>query len=243
MNTQEDRINRLNQKLKKIDVVDRGGRLGKLAGIENRVVALEAKFEQWKGQHEGDTKQLKQQFSKLAAEVDEHNANWLSNLNIEKLIDAVSLMAQKVELISDGHRQNDQRILRVIEERSRGIKNEIAKERKSRAEAVEDLCIIIKESFPKLEEQIAEEALRRTEADELIHKKLSQEVSEMELELSKEKATKEENEKAIFDVIKDTVEKVKRELETEKRDRENSEQSLMRLLEDSMGKLNSIVHS
>lgn len=243
MNTQEDRMSRLNQKLKKIEVSDRSGRLSKLAGIETRVTNLEARFEQWKNEHETDSRQLKQTYAKLTADVDEHTLAWQTSLNIERLVDAVTLMAQRVEMVADAHRQSDQRCLRQVEERCRTVKTEIAKEKKIRVEAVEDLCVIIKESFPKLEEQVADEAIRRTEADEIIQKKLNQEVSDMELELSKEKATKEENEKAIFDVIKDTVEKVKRELENEKRERENSEQSLMRLLEDSMGKLNSIVHS
>lgn len=243
MDSHEGRINRLNQKLRKIEVSDRGGRLNKLASIDARVVRLESAFEQMRGQHDSEMKVLKQQAGKLTAEVDDGNDYWTSNLNIEKLIDAVSLMIQKVEVIADTNRQIDQRHLRQLEERCRGVKSDLSKEKKLRIESIDDLCGLIKESLPKLEEMITDEAQRRSEADELTHKKLSQEVNDLELELSKEKATKEENEKSIFDIIKDTVEKIKRELETERRERENSEQSMMKLLEDSMGKLNSIVHS
>jgi hypothetical protein len=243
LNTQEDRINRLNQKLKKIDINDREGRLTKLTAIDQKVTALEAKFEQMRQQQESESKVVRHQASRLAQDVEESDEHWQANYNVEKLVEAVTLLAQKVEMLAENNRQGDQRLVRVIEEKARTLKGEFGKERKLRSEQLEDLCSLIKDTLPRLEDLVTEEAQRRLEADETILKKLNQETADLDLELSKEKACKEENEKAIFDIIKDTVEKVKRELETEKKDRENSEQSLMRLLEDSMSKLNSIVHA
>lgn len=243
MDSHEGRISRLNQKLRKIEISDRSGRLTKLSSIQSRVSSIEARFAQMQSQQDADMKAMKQQTSKLIVDVDESNDHWHANLNVEKLIDAVSMMIQKVEMIAENNRLTDQRHARLLDDRCRCAKSDLAKEKKLRVESLDDLCVIIKESFPRLEEQIAEEAQRRSESDEVAHKKLSQEVNDMELELSKERATKEENEKAIFDIIKDTVEKIKRELDTERRERESSEQSLMKLLEDSMNKLNNIVHS
>ena len=243
MNNTEDRISRLNQKLKKIEVVDRGGRLSKLATLESRICTLEHKFEQIRASQEGESKSMKQQANKIIGDVEESNEFFASNYNVGKLVDVVSIISQRVEEIADSNRQSDQKLMKALDDKTKTIRNELAKERKSRNDAVDELCLIIKDSFPKLQEMVSEESSRRSESDESILKKLNQEVSDLDLDLSKERASKEENEKTIFEVIKDTVERVKKELETEKRDRENSEQSLSRLLEESMSKLNSIVQT
>lgn len=240
MSNHEDRMLRLTQKLKNIEISDRGGRMHRLLTIEGKISQLENKFDQLKGENESDMKILRQQATKLIKEAEDSNELFSSQYNVERIIDAVATISHRVDTIVENNRQSDARVVRTVDERSRALKAEIAKERRVRIETVEDLCVAIKESFPKLEHAVKEESNKRTEADELILKKINQEVAEIDIELGKEKGVKEENEKAIFDIIKDTVEKVKRELENEKKDREQSEQGLMRLLEESMQKLNSM---
>ena len=241
--TAEDRMSRLTEKLKNIDITDRGGRLGKLVSIEAKVSALESKFQQMKEQQDGGMKSVRQRTSKLVNELEEANETHDHNYNVSQLVDLVNQLVQRVEDISNNNRLLDQKALKVLDDRSKSIKSEISKERKARNEAIDDLCMIIKDTFPKLQDLIAEESARRAEMDENILKRMNQESCDFDLELSKEKAAREHNEKSVYEVIKETVERVKKEIENERRERDNSEQSLMRLLEDSMSKLNSIVHT
>lgn len=238
---QEARISKLNQKLKNIEISDRDGRLGKLNTLEEKLAKLEERFEGLKNAQEGDFKELRGKCNSLYEEVDECNEHWKKNFSFGKLVEAMLTLEEKLLGITELNRQQDSKITKIIEERAKNMKSELTKERKIRSDCIDDIYIIIKETFPKLEELLAEEVSRRCDADEAILKKLDQESCDLELDLSKEKNNQDENQRAIFDIVRDIVEKVKRELESEQKERETSGESLMRLLQDSVSKLNSIV--
>lgn len=238
---QEARISKLNQKLKNIEISDRDGRLGKLTTLEEKLSKLEEKFESLKSVQEGDFKELRSKCNNVYEEVDDCNDHWKKNYSFAKLIEMMTALDDKLIGITELNRQQDSKITKIIDERAKNMKHELTKERKIRSDCIDDIYLIIKETFPKLEEVLAEEVSRRCDADEAILKKLDQETCDLELDLSKEKNNQDENQRAIFDIVRDIVEKVKRELEAEQKERETSGESLMRLLQDSVSKLNSIV--
>lgn len=163
-------------------------------------------------------------------------------------------LVQKRLDVLQARKESEIRMLRYLEERFSGVRNDIAKEGHLRAESLDSLnqalevrktCLLpspdlqSQADLPKLYDSIKLEAGERENNDLGLMKRLTDEIGRLNVAQSQEKKSREEIEQTIFEMIKDVVNRVKNEIDSERRDRETTEDQLLSLLEETCTKLNS----
>jgi len=133
----------------------------------------------------------------------------------------------------DARKVAEQRILKVFEEKSAHLKDEIGHSGKERMDNEAKLRRFLEVDIPKLYEGLKEEVENRELMEHRMLKKAMDEVTKLQGAVLAEKKAREETEEAILAMMEDVVSKMQGEIQTERRERERTEEMLLALLNDT----------
>jgi len=130
----------------------------------------------------------------------------------------------------------EQVILRVFEDKTAYLKDEISHSGKVRMDNEAKLRRFLEVDIPKLYEGLKEEVEAREAMEHRMLKKAMEEVTQLQGAVLAEKKAREDTEEAILRMMEDVVSKMQAEIRTERKERERVEEMLLALLNDTCNK-------
>lgn len=139
-----------------------------------------------------------------------------------------TLQSEQVE-----RKEAEQKILRVFEDKTTYLKDEISHSGKARMDNESKLRRFLEVDIPKLYEGLQEEVQNREQMEQRMLKRAMDEVTQLQGAVLAEKKAREDTEEAILRMMEDVVSKMQGEIQTERRERERVEEMLLTLLNDT----------
>jgi len=133
----------------------------------------------------------------------------------------------------DARKEAEQKILRVFEDKTSYLKDEITHSGKVRMDNEAKLRRFLEVDIPKLYEGLREEVENRELMEQRMLKRAMDEVTQLQSAILTEKKAREDTEEAILRMMEDVVSKMQAEIQTERRERERTEEMLLTLLNDT----------
>ena len=137
-------------------------------------------------------------------------------------------------------KDSEQRLLRIVEDKSAVVKGELIKESRSRATAIEQLSRSLDVDIPKLHDLLREESRERQTIDQGIRSKTNEQIARISNLIAAEKRKREENEQGVLDMLQEVMNRIKLDIDEEKKMRETTEGRLITLLEETCNKIDVV---
>jgi len=240
----KQKIERIAEKLNNVHITPENERNSKIDLLENRSKNLEEKITEYVESNNKRVNLLRDQIQKIQRMLEEEKDHREQVLQA-KYRDMANLETKFSQLIEgeiNARKESDSRLIRLVDERFNGLRTELVRESKLRAENIDLVNNTLEADLPKLNEAIRVEGNEREEVDTAMMKRYTEELNKLNETIQNERKNREESETAIYDMLKDVVSKVKAEIDTEKKERETTEETLLGLLEETCNKLNVASH-
>ena len=210
----------------------------KLNGLESKIDSSCLNFEsKFKG--------LKDQINKLAGALasDRASRELLDERKVKELKLVENSLLIDLNLLKQSRKEQEIKIVNLLDEKLYSIKYELAKERKIREEFSEQQSVQLSSSIERLNTVFEEETNARQDGMESLNAHIVEELQKFEDEIYNEKRDREDANAALLKMLEDMQDRLFQEISAERDERENTEETLLKLLEETCQRVESSLRS
>ena len=145
-------MSKLSEKLSGLQINMEEGKTRRVEEMESRIMHIDTKVLGW---HEDNNKKfnnIKEQLSAIFKYIEEDKSS--KEMLLEQWIQDVRNLEQRVferfEQEVTARRESERKLFSILEERTSGLRNDLAKESKSRYDSIENLKSCLENDLPKL---------------------------------------------------------------------------------------------
>ena len=241
--TNNERMNKLGEKLSKVGGVIQNEKATKFETYTNKINSLITSIEENKDNSNRKFNDLKEQILMIQKTLDDESTRRESSHN--EYMDFLKKMEEKIFEKFDFELQSkkdiESRVSRYLDEKFNLIKLELQKETKQRFESIENLEFYFEKELPKVQEGFKQEQGDREDNDNNNVLRLNEESQRINSLIVSEKKNREETQEGILEMIKIMNDRMKNDLEVERKEREQNEEVLIDLLEGTCNRLQQTV--
>lgn len=241
--TNNDRMNKLSEKLGKVGGVIENERLTKFENYDNKITNLLNSIEETKDNNNKKFNDLKDQILIIQKTLDDESSR--RDMSHNEFMDFLKKMEEKIfekfDFELSSKKELEGKVSKYLEEKFSLIKVELQKESKQRFESIENLEFYFEKELPKIQEGFKQEQTERDEYDNNNVLRLNEESQRINSLITSEKKNREETQEGILEMIKIMNDRMKNDLEVERKEREQNEEVLIDLLDSTCNKLQQTV--
>lgn len=238
-NNNNDRMQKLAEKLNKVTSVIENEKVTKFEQYEQKILNLYSSVEETKENNNKKFNDVKEQVLIIQKTLDDESQkrDAAHNEFMEFLKKMEEKIFEKFDMEQSCKREIEVKVAGYLEEKFNVVKTELQKESKTRFDSIENLEFYFEKELPKIQEAFKGEQEEREENDNNNLTRLNEEVSRINNLTGVEKKAREETQEGILEMIKIMNDRMKSDLSQERKEREQNEEVLIELLENTCNRL------